>query len=63
MKESIKTDINQLTNQGIDIMDLYKRFGGILFKSKILSGQETISRLTKGKEDQLVDLVQEDKIL
>jgi hypothetical protein len=57
MKESVKVDIEQLTSQNIDIMDLYKRFGAILFRSKILSGQETIERLNKGKENQLVDLV------
>ena len=38
-------------------MDLYKKFGAILFRSKILSGQDTIERLTKGKENQIVDLV------
>jgi hypothetical protein len=49
---------------GVDLMDLYKRFGKILFKAQILGGQETIDRIQgKGKEKQLVDLVQEDRIL
>jgi hypothetical protein len=50
MREELKEDIKKLTNSGVSILDLYKRFGSIIFRSQILSGQEAIERLTKGKE-------------
>ena len=46
MKQKLKTDIQSIMEQGTDLMDLYKRFGKILFKSEILNGQETLDRLT-----------------
>ena len=63
MKASVKQDILLLLHQGTDIMDLYKRFGAIILKAKILHGEEVIQNLTQGKEKQLVDMVQEDQIL
>jgi hypothetical protein len=31
-------------------MDLYKKFGSVIFKAKILDSKETIDKLSKGEE-------------
>ena len=63
MREELKGDLFKLLRGGVDLMELYKRFGAVLFKSKVLQGQEAIERLTKKRELPLVDLVNEDAIL
>ena len=37
-------------SQGTDLMDLYKKFGSVIFKAKILDSKETIDKLSKGEE-------------
>ena len=44
-------------------MDLYRRFGAMMFKSDVLEKQQILQTLSHGREKQLVDLLNEDEKL
>ena len=46
VKQDLKSDINKLLQKGVNIMDLFKRFGSIIFKSELLSAKDALERLT-----------------
>jgi hypothetical protein len=62
-KEDVRKDLRVLTKNGDNVMDMYKMFGSVLFKAKVLKANDVIQKLTHGKEKNLVDLINEDQIL
>jgi len=63
MRDELKNDILKLLSGGVDLMELYRRFGAILFKAKILESGQTIEKLSGKNEKSLTDLVDENAIL
>ena len=49
-KQELRNDFRQLTSSGVSIMDLYRRFGAMMFKSDVLEKQQILQTLSHGRE-------------